>query len=246
MKTTSRRRPLLSGTTLALGAFLILIIAAAALWRAAAAGLLWRVLSPVMQARDALESSELSQLQAQLASTTALVADRNMLYQENLDLKARLGRDAGIQAILADVLMRPPGTPYDTLLIDAGAAQGVATGQRVSAGGTTLIGTVTQVYATTARVELFSAPGQTYQAMLKGSVPLSVAGQGGGSMMAEVPAGTRAKPGDPVVFPDIQGGVAAVVSAVSAPSGSSFETIYLELPVNPLSLSQVEVWKQTK
>ena len=190
--------------------------------------------------------SENSRLQGDLASTTALVADRNMLYQENLALKARLGRDATTHTVLAGVILRPPGMPYDTLLIDAGSRQGIARGEYVSAGGETLIGKIDEVYATTARVVLFSAPGESHQALLLETaahvaIPLVVEGQGGGSLMSEVPAHTNVQQGDIVAFPDVAGGLTAAVSLVDAKNGESFERVYLHAPVNPLQLQFVEV-----
>ena len=167
------------------------------------------------------------------------------MYKENLDLKNRLGRDAAVQTVLAGVVMRPPAVPYDTLIIDAGTAQGVDAGDFVSAGGTALIGTVLQTYATTARVELFSAPGETYQAMLNGNTPVTIAGQGAGSLIAQVPAGTVVAVGDTVVFPGVAGGISGIVSTVVAREDTSFITLYLHLPVDPLELHYVEVWKNS-
>jgi cell shape-determining protein MreC len=226
---------------------LVFIVVAALLWRGAAAGLLWRILAPVTLWRNDADFSEITQLQVQLASTTAALADRNLLYQENLDLKARLDRDGVEETVLAGILLRPPGTPYDTLMVDAGAAQGIVVGDQVSAGGEAFIGTVEQVYPTTARVVLFSAPGQNFNALLTqedGSVvPINVVGQGGGSMVATVPANTIAMVGDPVVFPGINGGFSGSISAVVTKEGDSFETLYLSLPADPLTLRFVEIRK---
>ena len=194
-------------------------------------------------------ASENDALRAELASTSATLADRNVLYQENLELKARLDRDGSMHTILAGVILRPPATPYDTLIIDAGEAQGVVEGALVSAGGTTLIGTVDEVFDSTSRVTLFSAPGQTYQALLMetstdASVAITVQGQGNGSLVAEVPTTVAAAVGDSVVFPGVAGGFASVVVAVDEQSGESFESLYMRLPVDPEQLRYVEVLKQ--
>ncbi len=253
--------------------FMLLLLVCVALvvgllaWRDAVSSLLLRALAPAVHLRDSLTANEDTQLRAELASTTAALLDRDHLYAENLDLKQRLGRDAHMQTILAGVLLRPPGIPYDTLVIDAGTQQGVAEGDLVSAGGTTLIGTVATVYDTTARVELFSAPGKTFDALLLTSnattvtpadanassttlvqhmgdhtIPVSVQGQGGGSFVAQVPAGAHVSVGDSVLFPGVAGGYAGAVSAVFAKNGESFETLYLHLPVAITDLRFVEVW----
>ncbi len=234
-----------------IAAFILLftcIIGGLVLWRASVSSLLLQVLAPVVRLRDSFSANEDTLLRAQLASTTAALLDRDVLYAENLDLKNRMGRDAGVSTILAGVLLRPPATPYDTLLVDAGKNAGVVVGNVVAAGGTTLIGTVTEVYDTTARVELFSAPGTTFNALLSSgqdTVPVSVRGQGSGSFVAQVPAGTHASVGDSIVLPGVAGGYAGSVSAVESTSGESFETIYLHLPVDIFNLRSVEVWRQS-
>ena len=223
----------------------VVLCGAAFEWHTELGGVVWAGMAPFERLRSNLDASDNQRLRAELASTTALVADRNALYQENLELKARLARDAGLDTILAGVLMRPPATPYDTLMIDAGSAEGSAEGDLVSAGGTTLIGTVSVVYAHTSRVTLFSAPGQTYNVLLRGSVPVSMQGQGGGSLVGQVPAGTPVAPGDALLFPGIASGFAGEVSYVDAKQGQSFETLYARLPVDPLSLQFVEIEKNS-
>jgi cell shape-determining protein MreC len=223
----------------------VVLVALVVMFRQQAAQAFWYVAAPVVRVREALGASEVATLKAQLASTTALLADRSALYKENIDLKERLGRsDTAHPRILAAVLMRPPGVPYDTLLIDAGQAQGVELGDTVSAGGSAIIGRIVEVYANQSRVELLSAPSASYQATLNGTLPVAVEGQGGGSMRAEVPAGTQVKVGDTVELPGIAGGIAAAVSAVDVKAGESFIVIYMRLPVNPAELQFVEVIKQ--
>ena len=195
--------------------------------------------------RDALGQSQAAQLRAQVAVLEAKLADRDAFYKETLDLQGRLGRtDTPSTRVLAGILLSPPWSPYDTLVVDAGGAQGVAVGDLVYAGGQTVVGHITEVYATTARVELFSAPGATYQATLKGEIPMALEGQGGGSMRGEIPAGTQVKVGDTVELPGVWGGIAGKVSAIDARSGESFIVVYMQLPINPSSLSYLEIQPQ--
>ena len=256
MKRTSRNR--LSGAGYVVGVVCgVALLALVILTRSALSSALWWALTPLLRHnpvaalavqlhQTATLEADNATLRAELASTTAALADRDLLYRENLQLKSLMGRDASVHSVLAGVVTRPPSSPYDTLVIDAGRAQGVAVGDYVSAGGTALIGTVDSVYATTARVVLFSAPSQVLQALLMDTpahpaIPLTVEGQGGGSMVAQVPSHTNVAVGDAVVFPGIADGLSALVTHVSVAQGASFQTLYLQLPANPLQLRFVEV-----
>lgn len=242
---------------------LLVCIGIVVLFRNPLSSIFWRASAPLVELRLAAGNSlgrlfaqfsskasleeQNERLRAALASTTVALADRNALFQENLLLKNAFGRDAGTGAVLAAVLMQPPATPYDTLVIDAGSSDGVVQGAVVSAGGTTVIGRISAVYAHQSQVTLFSAPGESYQGLLllsaQGnlSVPLSVVGQGAGSMMGEVPAGTPVSVGDSVELPGIAVMFSASVSYIEAPEGQSFETVYMQLPVDLFSLHYVEV-----
>lgn len=220
--------------------FLVLLAAAAA-WRGSLSGAFWQLVSPVMRARFATDDAA-----AAAASTTAALADRDALYAENQELKRMLGRDAASKSILAGVILRPPATPYDTLVIDAGFSENVARGDEVVAGGTAIVGIVTDLYTHAARVTLFSAPGQRYDGLLHvnagaRTLPVAVEGQGGASLTAKVPAGTSVVPGDYVTLPGVASSFLARVSAVDRGESDSFSTVYLTLPVNPSSLHFVEV-----
>jgi cell shape-determining protein MreC len=241
MKTTSRKRPSLGSVLAVLAAASLIVLAV--VFRHGLTGMLWSAGAPLVRLRDSWSGSEVADLRAQLASTTAALADRNLLAGENMQLRQELGRTAGHKVLLAGVLQSPPGTPYDTLLLDAGSSLGVSAGQRVFAGNIA-IGEVDAVYGDTSRAVLYSAPGRSYQALLttqSAAVPVAVEGQGAGSMQAQVPQGTEAAVGDDIVFPGVAGGLAARVSAVSAPAGESFKTLYLRLPVNIFELRYVYI-----
>ncbi len=241
MRTTSRKRYSLGSIAAILAAaFLVLV---AVIFRHSLGGVVTAVTSPLLQLRNSWSTTEVAGLRAQLASTTAALADRDLLAVENAELRAAFGRATQTRHLLAGIIARPPGTPYDTLLLDAGSDLGVVPGAPVFA-GTVQIGQIDTVYGGTARATLYSAPGQSYQALLttaKGSVPISVEGQGAGSLQARVPAGTTANVGDTVVFPGVAGALMAKVSAVSAPEGESFKTLYLHMPVNLFDLRFVYI-----
>ncbi len=195
--------------------------------------------------KAALET-ENRRLRDALATTSIALLDRTILEKENAELRARLGRSATTtQSIFAQVLLRPPGTPYDTLIIDAGRNDGVRQGNFVSPGGTIVIGTVEEVYDSAARVILFSAPGTSHNALLRDTIPVVVHGQGGGSLEAEVPAGEKVEVGDTVTFTGLTQHFSAQVVGTEQKEGASFTTAYLTLPVNIFSLRYVNVLPYT-
>ena len=210
---------------------LVVLFGVFALWRAPLGGVFWGVAGPLLERRDPSAGTT-----SDTALNAALLLDRDALYAENLDLKKRLGRGSEVSRVLAGVLLRPPETPYDTLVIDAGSAQGIARGDKVSAGGTVVIGIVSELYAHASRVTLYSSPGEKYDGILGGVLSIVVEGQGGGSLRAQVPSGTPVAVGDAVVLPGVFGGLSARVKSIDRGANQSFTAIYLSLPVSVSSL----------
>ena len=261
------RRPVgsrLSVRTVAWLVLLAMLLAAACIWRGPFGDVLNRPLASlpgmrggigawvgsVFVSKGTLAASNAA-LSAQLAHAQALLADRDALAAENASLKAMLGRtDASGATVLAGVIARPPAVPYDTLLIDAGARQDIRGGDTVIAGGGAAIGTVVDVYASSARVALFSSPGTEYRGLLRiGSagaespIEVPIAGDGGGSFSGVVPASTPVSVGDELLLPGIVGGVMGSVVGIATAQGDSFKTLYFRLPANFFELQYVEIRK---
>lgn len=194
--------------------------------------------------------AENAALQEEVATSRLLLLDRNRLYEENISLKERMGRLADPDAVLATIILRPPQTPYDTLLLDVGTAEGVARGDLVSAGGSLLIGEVREAYAHSSRVVLFSSPGEIHDGFLdvgegERREPLILEGQGGGSLVARIPRGVLVLAGSVVSVPSISANMAAVVEHVESSVMDSLQTLHLRLPTNFFELERVEVWRNS-
>lgn len=201
---------------------------------------------PAFFSSKASLSAQNRKLQQDLLASQASVLDRNELFEENLALKERMGRIAQPNSALAVVLLRPPEVPYDTLLIDIGEDADIEVGDRVAGHGTLLIGKVTEVWAHSARVTLFSSPNEKYNGFLRGDIPVEVIGIGGGSLTMQVPYEAKAKVGDLVMLPSIESNTASVVEHIEQGQGDSAVTAYLRLPVNQLELRFVDVWRSTR
>src|SRR3989344_855856 len=91
--------------------------------------------------------------------------DYDILVSEFSDLKAQLGRSDDSSRILSRVLSRPPRSPYDTLVIDAGTNDGVEVGRKVYLSGSVIIGMISSVTKDTSLVQLFSGGNQRQEAV---------------------------------------------------------------------------------
>ncbi len=226
----------------------LVVVAILVVWRAPLVGLFWFAAEPAFGALANLRiSGSEAELRKELVAAQALAADRDILLQENINLKSRLGRvPAGETSMLAAVLLRPPASPYDTLMLDVGLQSGISVGDLVFAGGAVVVGRITEVHRGTSRATLYSAPGEAHDALVYaagGSVPVIMEGQGGGSFKGQLPQGVEVRRGDPILFSSLMPILAARISAVEVSPGETFQTVYMQLPVNPLSLRFVEVRK---
>ena len=106
--------------------------------------------------RNARLEHELAQLRERLPSVANL-------ERENAELRElfHMREDLGLMTTAARVIGQPPGADDNTLLIDAGAENGLEPGMPVlTADG--LVGKLTEVVGTHARVELLTSPDARY------------------------------------------------------------------------------------
>ncbi len=168
----------------------------------------------------------------------------SMLEQENVELKAILGRVSGRTLTLAVVLEKPPQTPYDTLIIDLGTKDGISVGERVLAEEAIMIGHIAEVSPKTSKVVLYSSPSEKFDARIgSSSIETSITGRGGGNFEATLPREAAVKIGDNVIVPNISPLLFGNVSAVIADTASAFEKILIKTPININELNKVEVEK---
>lgn len=165
-----------------------------------------------------------------------------LLRQENDMLKEKFGRKPEKEFLLARVLATPGQSPFDTLVIDAGTAEGVSSGMRIFTDGDFVIGEVTSVFHHSAVVTLYSSSGTELAVeLVASSTPATLYGQGGGNFLITLPRGVPVSVGDLVDIPALAPEYAAVIDAVNRPEGESLQYIYLKLPVNVYQLKWVYV-----
>jgi cell shape-determining protein MreC len=169
---------LLKGRSLLAGAAVLFLALILLILRLTVPQFLITITSPIVQAGNGFTSGAHTLFEA-FGSKVALVRERDALQSQVDILTAnertlagqlrdmeRLlgGRHTATPGILGSVRMRPPVSPYDTLVIDVGSVDGVSQGALVSGEGGIPLGTINHLTEKTARVSLFSTPGRETEA----------------------------------------------------------------------------------
>lgn len=178
-----------------------------------------------------------------LAENTALKEEKATTDARVADLTRLLGtRTEAAPGILAGVLVRPPVSPYDVLIVDQGSRAGVAVGSRAEGSGGMPLGTVESVSGASARIELYSTPGRETESWVgETRLPLTLRGTGSGSFSASVAREAGVHEGD-LVYLAGPGAVAlgSVVSVENDPS-SPRSHVAIKPFVNPFSTVWVTI-----
>jgi cell shape-determining protein MreC len=190
----------------------------------------------LIQTKDALIQAnqdlgtEVSDERSEINSLTSAAAERDTLL-------ATFGRGATTTGIAASVLVHPPQTAYDVVLIDAGTSLGVASGYRARLPSGAPIGSVTGVSPDDAQVTLSSASGLETNAVLeRGQVAVKLTGLGGGTFKTDLPKSILVVVGDRVLDPGLRGELVGVVESVSTTPSDSAEHVLIRGVANPSTL----------
>ncbi|MDD5318432.1 MAG: rod shape-determining protein MreC [Candidatus Pacebacteria bacterium] len=190
--------------------------------------------------------AENNQLKSQVAEQAAAMADRDVLAQENESLREMLNHPLNPKEtrLAAALITRPPLSPYDTFIIDAGADRGLKEGDIVYAAGTLAVGTVTEVFTDTSRITLFSSSGQSTNVLIsEGSttVPAVAEGLGGGGYRIKLPQNAGAAVGDVVTTSHFSPIVLGTIDHIDGTTGDAFLYLYFQQPINVNNLRLVSV-----
>ncbi len=184
---------------------------------------------------------ENKELKAQVESMAAKISDRDLLRKENEELKGMLGRGNDRARVLAVVLAKPNQTPYDTLIIDVGEKHGVKK-DNIVVSENVVVGKIEEVFQTSSKVVLFSTVDQE-QTVSVGyeNISAQAIGLGGGNFEIQLPKNTDVSVGDTIYLPDIEPRIFGVVERIESGTTDAFERVLFRLPVNPFTISKVEV-----
>lgn len=196
---------------------------------------------------------ENEKLKSDLAESNIMMANYASLLLENLSLKDILGRkDEKMETVLSAILSKPNKSLYDTLIIDVGEDNGLKVGSHVFAlgrksgevFGSVPIGYISAVYPNSAKVVLFSSPGEKKEVVINGSnIFMELIGRGGGNFEMIIPRDINLLKGDQVLMPGINPYVLALVETILSDPRDPFTKALLVSPVNVQEIKFVEVKK---
>lgn len=183
-------------------------------------------------------------LKEDLAEANAKLSAMSVLEQENIDLKKTFGRTDGVMSILASVLVKPPQSFYDTLILDVGERDNVKNGARVVVGENVVLGNIDEVYEKTSRAKLFSSvDAETLAVINRNNIGVTLVGKGGGNFEIKVPQEVDIVEGDVLILPGMSTSIVSTVVAIEANPTNSFKRIFCKTPINIAELRFVSVAK---
>jgi len=172
---------------------------------------------------------------------SALASENNALRQKIANFSAVLG-ESGASGIMAEVVARPPQSPYDTLVLAQGSRAGVTKGMEVFGAGHVPIGIITTVSSDYSRAVLFSAPSVSTAGWVgKNSVAVTLTGAGGGAMRATLSRSAGIVEGDTVFVPGPGMLPVGRVERVDGDPSSPSVTLRIAPTLNLFSVSVVEL-----
>lgn len=166
------------------------------------------------------------------------------VYAELATLRAELALGYPESYLAARVAAAPPRTHYDTLLIAAGADDGVLLGDIATTHGVA-VGRVTDVSKETSIVALYSTPGAEHDTYVGEPRAIVVArGLGGGSLETTVPDSVTVVPGA-VVLEAASGFPYAVVTSVVKREIDTSAIVRMSIVASPATLTVVSLVHST-
>jgi cell shape-determining protein MreC len=146
--------------------------------------------------------------------------------------------------LTARVLVTPPRSHYDTIVIGAGSTDGVLEQDVVTVGGIA-VGVVTEAYSYSSVASLYSSPGTSFDARIgTEDAVTTVYGVGGGALEAKVPSELGVTPGDTVIDPRT-GYVFGTVHSVTTRDIDTEAYVRIALPVSLSGISLVSLTHRT-
>ena len=157
----------------------------------------------------------------------------NQLRAENEELKSLLSRTSDKKLVLASIVSRPPQSPYDVVIIDAGSDNGVEPGMRATVYSNIIMGYVTEVFPKISKVKLISSPGEETNIMIENEKVAAVSvGLGGGNMEIRIPSSIQINPGDKIMTVETFPLLVGIAEKIEVSLPDPFQKILFRSPFN--------------
>ena len=131
--------------------------------------------------------------------------------------------------IVTDILVRPPETPYDVLILGAGSNKNIHIGEQVTLPEGPHIGTIIEVSNLSSKVRLYSSGGEKTPAILeRNMVPIELSGQGGGVLSFTLPREMAVQVGDRILDPSLEASLIGIVRDIQVTQTDSFKKVLVE------------------
>lgn len=175
-------------------------------------------------------TSEIAALEAQLEISKAADATVRVLESENASLQSV--SSASTTVVAAQVIARPPYTPYDRVVLNQGTRAGVTVGAPVYVAKHIAIGSVIAVTPWQSVVELLSTHGVESTVYIFGpDIYTTAVGQGDGVLKIGVPQGIPLTIDDPVTTPVGSNGILGSITHIETEASRPEQYAYITLPV---------------
>jgi cell shape-determining protein MreC len=190
--------------------------------------------------------AENSSLKQKLALTAAIQTERDYYKQQNAELLRRAGRiESDKKLVLAQIISKPGFSPYDTMIIDVGLDGGLKQGDRVLADGEIILGEVSQAFAHTATVLLYSTSDHETTVLIgTSSIQAAAIGKGGGTFEVKLPRNAGVRVGDSVTLASTTSKILGTIQVINTSPTDSFERALFKNAVDVGTLTFIMVEKQ--
>lgn len=252
----ARRNALISATSISWGAGALLFALLFLGFRLIAPNLFLIAVTPLFRVSDAIaagsngffahfnDAAALTLQNEKLQTENASLASENAALAAKVDAQAALlgGSTVRTPGIFADIVSRPPTSPYDTFVLAQGATDDVTIGMEAFGPGNVPVGVVSSVLADFSRLTLFSTPGVVSHGRVgRADLPLTLVGAGAGALTASVPRAASIVVGDTVYLPGPgQLPIGSVVRVDSDPLSPAV-TLRIVTATNLFSMPSVEL-----
>jgi cell shape-determining protein MreC len=182
-------------------------------------------------------------LKDKVALYDALMQERDYYKDLNAEL-AHLRTITADSAVIARILSKPGFSPYDTIIINMGEDNGITVGDKVMAGGASILGEISETFSKTSTVTLYSTPERETVVLIGPKAIQAVAkGKGGGNFEIKLPKNTEVQVGDSVSIASTSANVLGKVQYIHDSPADSFEWALFKNSADVMNLRFVTVQK---